>query len=275
MAEASGGRREAAGAGAGASRRGAMSSSGAISGTRRRSFRGIKTSTLVATQIIRDIGDQGLVEGDRLPTEAALIERFAVGRASLREALRFLEIQGLISIRPGPNGGPVVGPLDPGDLGRMLSLYFYRRGATFRELVQSRLILEPVLAGQAARTKDRAAIAQLQRIIETEATSSVETDEYLAGANAFHLHVCEMAGNRVLDLMAASLKTLFTDRVTGTLVPRPEWPAIRRDHAAVAAAIVAGDSQRAEELMRQHMEGYVRFVEKRQPALLDEVIGWE
>jgi DNA-binding FadR family transcriptional regulator len=103
----------------------------------------------------------------------------------------------------------------------------------------------------------------------------VETAEYLAGANAFHLHVCEMAGNRVLDLMAASLKTLFTDRVTGTLVPPPERPAIRRDHAAVAAAITAGDSKRAEELMRQHMEGYVRFVEKRQPALLDEVIGWE
>lgn len=243
--------------------------------SRRRSFRGVKTSTLVASQIIRDVGDQGLVEGDRLPTEAVLIERFGVGRASLREALRFLEIQGLISIRPGPNGGPVVGSLDPGDLGRMLSLYFYRRGATFRELVKARLLLEPMMAGEAAATQDSEMLARLQHVMHIESSNGTDTPEYLHGANLFHLTVAEMGGNRVLELVSASLKTLFTDRVSGTLVPEEGRPRIQREHAAVAAAIVAGDSREAERLMRAHMEEYVRFVESRQPALLDEVIAWE
>jgi DNA-binding FadR family transcriptional regulator len=241
----------------------------------KRSFRGAKTSTLVATRIIRDIGDQGMVEGDRLPTEAALIERFGVGRASLREALRFLEIQGLINIRPGPNGGPLVGPLDPGDLGRMLSLYFYRRGATFRELVQARLLLEPVMAGEAARNQDAEMVAKLQRVLEIEAHNALETEAYLEGANAFHLTLAEMGGNRVLELVAASLKQLFTDRVSGTLIPVHGRSRVRREHTAIAEAVLGGDSRKAERLMRRHMQEYVDFVEARQPALLDEVIAWE
>jgi DNA-binding FadR family transcriptional regulator len=249
--------------------------SGANLQSRRRPFRGVKTSTLVASRIIRDVGDQGLVEGDHLPTEAVLIERFGVGRASLREALRFLEIQGLITIRPGPNGGPVVGPLDPGDLGRMLSLYFYRRGATFRELVQSRLLLEPMMAGEAARSQDPVMLARLREALDIEEHNPVETDGYLAGANLFHLTVSEMGGNRVLELVAASLKTLFTDRVSGSLVPVDDRPRIRREHAAIAEAILGGDAQAAERLMHEHMTEYVRFVEVTQPALLDEVIAWE
>src|SRR5215207_8330843 len=60
-----------------------------------------KTSEVVAMQIVKDIVDRGLVEGDRLPLEAAMVREYRVSRASLREALRLLEVQGLISLRPG------------------------------------------------------------------------------------------------------------------------------------------------------------------------------
>src|SRR6478736_6338216 len=61
-------------------------------------MRQLKTSESVA----RDIVEQGLVTGDSLPSEAVMLEEHGVSRESLREALRLLEVQGLLSIRRGP-----------------------------------------------------------------------------------------------------------------------------------------------------------------------------
>ncbi len=67
-----------------------------------------KVPELVARTILREIVQQGLSAGDRLPPEATMLAHFGVGRGSLREGLRILEIHGLIKIKPGPQGGPVV-----------------------------------------------------------------------------------------------------------------------------------------------------------------------
>jgi len=68
-----------------------------------------KTSEVVAFAVARDIAEHGLRSGDRLPLEAEMVEQYHVSRESLREALRLLEAQGIVSIRRGPGGGPVVG----------------------------------------------------------------------------------------------------------------------------------------------------------------------
>ena len=68
--------------------------------------RTVKASERVAQEIVRDIVRRGLETGDRLPLEAAMVEEYGVSRTSLREALRLLEVQGLISLKPGPGGGP-------------------------------------------------------------------------------------------------------------------------------------------------------------------------
>ena len=66
-----------------------------------------------------------------------MIEEYGVGRAFVREALRILEVQGLISIKAGPGGGPVVAEVSTRDFGRMSTLYFQVGGMTFRELIGS------------------------------------------------------------------------------------------------------------------------------------------
>ncbi|MFP5306271.1 MAG: FadR/GntR family transcriptional regulator, partial [Gammaproteobacteria bacterium] len=75
--------------------------------------RNMKTSEVVALQIVRDIVARQLKPGDKLPLEAELLKNYRVSRSSLREALRLLEVQDLISIRPGPGGGTVVGKVHP------------------------------------------------------------------------------------------------------------------------------------------------------------------
>ena len=101
-----------------------------------------KISEIIAREIIRDC--RGMPPGTMLPSEAKLLELYRVSRASLREALRLLEVQGLIIMRPGPGGGPMVAEADSAHFGRMASLFFHMSGATYRQTLEARLNLEPI-----------------------------------------------------------------------------------------------------------------------------------
>src|SRR5713226_3607467 len=81
-----------------------------------------KTALLVARRIVRDIERLELVPGDKLPPEKEMFQQYQVGRGTLREALRFLELQGILSLKPGPGGGPVVERPDASNLATLLVL---------------------------------------------------------------------------------------------------------------------------------------------------------
>ncbi|HJQ65972.1 MAG TPA: GntR family transcriptional regulator, partial [Gemmatimonadales bacterium] len=98
-----------------------------------------KLSERVARDILGDIVARRLEPGTTLAAEASMLERYGVGRSSLREALRILETHGLIKIKPGPGGGPVVAAVNSKDFGRMASLYFHAIGANFLDLLRARL----------------------------------------------------------------------------------------------------------------------------------------
>ena len=84
-----------------------VTASGLTAGSLRQP-RSPKTSERVARDLVTHIIDNNLAEGTKLPNEKQLAEVFQVGRTTLREALRLLETHGVIIIRPGPGGGPVV-----------------------------------------------------------------------------------------------------------------------------------------------------------------------
>src|SRR4029077_8746492 len=90
-----------------------------------------KTSERVALEIVHDIVAQGVRAGDRLPLEAEMVEQYQVSRASLREALRLLEVQGLIRLKAGPGGGTVVGSVEAANLARTATLYFHLGASTY------------------------------------------------------------------------------------------------------------------------------------------------
>src|ERR1700719_833296 len=116
--------------------------------------RASKTSEIVALEIVRNIVAQNLKPGDRLPLEAEMLVQYRVSRSSLREALRLLEVQGLIAIRPGPGSGTVVGRVFPANLARTLTLYLHMAGSTYNQLLDAWIATEPVLAKLAALNPD-------------------------------------------------------------------------------------------------------------------------
>ena len=96
-----------------------------------------------------------LGSGARLPLEADMATQYDVSRSSLREALRILEVQGLIRLKPGPGGGPVVGVVEAANLARTASLYFHLAGASYRDLVDTQALLEPLCAVAASPNTER------------------------------------------------------------------------------------------------------------------------
>ncbi|OLF06233.1 hypothetical protein BLA60_32880 [Actinophytocola xinjiangensis] len=232
--------------------------------------RGDKVSEAIARDIVRRIGAEGLSPGTQLPPEAKMLEEYRVGRGSLREALRILEVHGLISIKPGPRGGPTVDQVDTRSFGRMASLFFQMDGVTIRELIEARLHMEPMLARAAAQQQDPQLVHELARFDG----SGHGDDEYARNATDFHQLVAVMSGNRIMSLFGQSLADVLRDRLQDTLFPKSRRREILTVHSDIGTAIAQGDPDRAERLMRSHMEDYVAQVKRRHPGLMQEVVDW-
>lgn len=234
--------------------------------------RGEKVSSIIAREIVRDIAQRKLSPGDMLEAESVMLQRFQVARASLREALRILEVHGLVRMKPGPGGGPVVSEVDSSEFGRMATLFFQVQGIEFSELVEARLILEPLVARLAAERHDPEDDEELREIVECGFAAKTDV-EWLSASNAFHAKVLSMSGNGLMSLFARALKDIFTERASGVYVARRR-DRVRRVHADIADAIIAGESEVAEQLMREHMSEYAKTVAKREPQLMKEVVDW-
>lgn len=238
--------------------------------------RRLKLSEMIAAQILDEITSKDLVEGDPLTSEAAMLQVYEGGRASLREALRILETNGLITIKAGPNGGAVVGAVDPVQFGRMGSRYFQMSGATIRDLIDARLILEPAATRLAAERRDQRGVEILQRWLENEERVKVSDDSvYMSDAHDFHSILLSMSGNVILDLIALSIKDVFNSRVRSAIYPISARKHVQEVHKDIAALVLSGQGEAAAKMMREHLEEFAAFAARRLPGLLDDLVSWQ
>lgn len=233
--------------------------------------RGAKVAEALAQEIVHEIVSRKLPPGTLLSSEAQMLEDFGVGRGSLREALRILEVHGLITMKPGRNGGPMVIEVGTRDYGRMSSLFFHLGGVTFQQLVDARLVMEPIMARLAAERRDQELVEQ---VADPQATP-VDDNAYFDATKDFHRTVAAMSGNPILNLFSASLEEIFRDQVNGMLSPKEDRRHVLEVHAAIADAIAEGKADEAERLMHQHMQEYADWVHQRNPRVVDEVIDWK
>jgi DNA-binding FadR family transcriptional regulator len=240
-----------------------------------RRLRPAKLPQRVASAIVEEIVGRDLGSGESLPSEAELAERFGVSRASIREALRILEAFGVVRVKPGKNGGNEVGVIDAEALARTLALVFRIARATYRDLMDARLVIEPFMARRAAERQDPATMDELRALLEREERSTAGTPEGDRIALAFHWLVCGSSGNPVMDALGQAIHALYGDRLAADLLYDPGcWTTARSIHQEIGAAILAGDGRRAQELMASHMEDFLALQAERTPWLLDELVAW-
>jgi DNA-binding FadR family transcriptional regulator len=234
--------------------------------------RGAKVAEALAQEIVHEIVSRKLPPGTLLSSEAQMLEDYGVGRGSLREALRILEVHGLITMKPGRNGGPMVIEVRTRDYGRMSTLFFHLSGVTFRQLVEARLELEPMMARLAAQRRAQELVGELA---DPESTPVEDDSAYYAATNEFHQGIAAMSGNPVLNLVSASLEDIFRDQVSGLLSPNDQRKRVLKVHRAIADAIAEGRAADAEQLMREHMQEYADWVRKGHPQIMDSVVDWQ
>ncbi|MFG2276878.1 FadR/GntR family transcriptional regulator [Streptomyces chartreusis] len=223
---------------------------------------GKKTARLVAGELVREITAEGL---NRLPSEAELLKRYPVSRPTLREALRILEMYGVISLKPGPGGGAVVNQVASYQFANSSSLYFHLLQLTLRDLMATRLRLEPFMARLAAERVARGEV-------DTEETDGEGV--LVLSADDIHLSVARLSNDPILLLVAEALRDLFSTASSMDRVRKDLAGNVAPTHEAIEKAVRTGSASDAERLMREHLTDYVSKLEQLHPSLLDEVIAW-
>lgn len=238
-------------------------------------YRPLKTAEAFARDLVHVIVSQGLTTGDKLPSEAVMLEEFGLSRESLREGLRLLEVQGLITIRRGPGGGPIVGHLDPASLGRTSTLYYHLAGGTYAELLEAWVVSEVTLAERAARNPDRDAVrAAMEPYLALPPEDDEDITGFVLSHSHFHSVLASLAENRVLEMMLQTVGQIVTHHVLGHADPRHDRATIEADHMAIAQAVAAGAPQKAGKAMERHVTTMIEVYKEHLGAQLHDFIDW-
>ncbi|HEY5014133.1 MAG TPA: FCD domain-containing protein [Acidimicrobiia bacterium] len=202
-----------------------------------------------------------LSEGDSLGHEPDLVERFGVSRPSLREALRILETEGLITVLRGVHGGVVVHAPDERMTARTAALVLQARNVELADVFEARRLLEPIAARAVATSRGRrAAVKDLRALVRAE-EDAIEDPERFGVANAaFHQRLVSLAGNQTLTIVAEMLNEIVVRAVTAVsraddaLGSLPVRRRGMRSQERLLDLIEAGEGAAAEEHWRSHMQ---------------------
>ncbi|WP_448501304.1 FadR/GntR family transcriptional regulator [Sphingomonas sp.] len=223
-----------------------------------------KTAELVAAGLRRRIVRGELAEGATLPAEHRLMADLGVSRPTLREALRILEAEGLLSIVRGSRTGARVHRPDAAVVGRYAGFALQAAGTTLGQLFELRLAIEPHVARSLAERGGAGAIPALRA--EAERLGALVADErfgaFMAALAGFHRALVEASGNPALVLVSTMLRDLVApyqaEYLARRMLPveversRTRW-GVRSFHR-LCDRIEAGEADAAEAHWRAHIE---------------------
>jgi DNA-binding FadR family transcriptional regulator len=243
----------------------------ALRTTRRRNQ---KTSERIARDIANYIVDADLPEGATLPREKEMLEMLGVGRMTLREGLRLLETQGVIDIRSGPRGGPVVRRPQPDDLAGTLTLLLQIHRASLADVMRARQALEPMVAALAAEHITDEQLAELARTIELMRTHTESQDIFLHQNERFHQIVAEASGSVILQVFSDTLKNISSGENFGIEYRPDHRKAVAAAHERIVTALRKRRPRDAEKAMRQHLAEASEYWNRRYPDLVARPVRW-
>ncbi len=219
-----------------------------------------KRTDEIAEAIKRTIMEHGLEPGDRLPQEKELIAQYAASKGTVREALKSLEVQGLVRVRTGPGGGAFVERMSEGRAMSLLGNYLFAKTVTIADIYALRKALEPLVAADAMENIDAAGFTRLEGIISVYAHEPRDAEERWAQRMAeldFHSVVAEYSDNALLSFQCRFLQRLLKDLAVCRDIYRQDQPVMRQRGIAYQRELIAAmrkkDGDRVRQIMADHM----------------------
>lgn len=234
--------------------------------------RPMKMSDQVAAQIRRMIARGELRDGDWLPTEAELINRFGVSRPTLREAFRLLEGDSLVTIRRGPPGGARVTLPGPDAVADLFGMILMLSGTTIGDVWEARLTIEPPAVRRLAETATKEVLKELDGELDNLRSVVHDPRAFNKAGVGFHVKLVELSGNHTLTAVIGMLAEIIERELAKSLaeigsdseeVRRADRRALR-SFEKIADLIRDRDADGAEQAWRNHMKSVRRYVTKTQ-----------
>jgi GntR family transcriptional repressor for pyruvate dehydrogenase complex len=230
----------------------------------RRRLTGRRTAEIVASELRRQILDGELIDGDLLPRQEVLVERFKVSVVSLREALWILETEGLVSVRRGNRGGAVVHAPARASAGYMLGLVLQSHSVPLTDLGHALQELEPSCATMAAQRPDRMSdlVPELIRLNDEAAEHLDDAARFTEIGRRFHHAIARGCGNHTMAAVVGSLEALWTGHerqwaeqtaATAAFPGLAERRAVLNVHIKLAEVIEAGEGEKARRVASRHV----------------------
>jgi len=223
-----------------------------------------KASDVLATELRRQIFSGELTEGSMLPTERELCTVSGLSRGSVRDALRVLEIDGLIETRPGRAGGSFIRRPDASTFERSLNVLVGGQGISFTTLVEAREAIEPAAAALAAEHRNKTDLERLAGATR-QMDAAIEDVSLFQELNVqWHLAVVEATHNEIMQAYVGSLWRVIALATDVIDFHSPQTLADTLEaHSRILAAIRQGNPKRAASAMSKHAHAYAEEVYRR------------
>jgi GntR family transcriptional repressor for pyruvate dehydrogenase complex len=233
----------------------------------------------IADELRALIASGALAEGDSLGHEPDLVERFGVSRPSLREALRILEAEGLVTVVRGVRGGVIVHAPDLRMTARTAALVLQARNVPLADVFEARSVLEPIAARAITTMRGRrAAIKQLRDLVAEEEAVIGDPERFGVANASFHERLVALAGNQTMSILAEMLNDIVARAVTrvsqtedavGSLSVRRRGI---RSQLRLLDLMGTGDEMAVEEHWRAHMQVVGRVMLGQQAATVVDLL---
>lgn len=214
---------------------------------------------LVVARIEEQILAGTLGVGDRLPTERDLASMLGVSRAAVREAIRSLEAQGVLTsaVGAGRDGGTTVSALPSEALTRFLRLHVALANFPMPDVVDARVMLERGSVRLASRRPEPQALAELEALLVQMEAPGIDRETFNDLDSDFHIGLAEAGGNRLVADITTAIRASMRGPILASFRRSGDWETIRaelcRGHRAILAAVAAGDGDAAALAVEEHI----------------------
>ncbi|MFC7706322.1 FadR/GntR family transcriptional regulator [Plastorhodobacter daqingensis] len=207
----------------------------------------------VARMLLSRIINSDLRPGSSFGTEAELLAQMNVSRPTLREGLRILESQGVLTLRPGPGGGIIVTRPKVDVIAHAMSVYLRLNNVPFAEVLKARIAIEPALVRDAASNGTEAHFSEMeQTILAMESTDC--SDQTIYNENRkFHSAIAKASLNPVLEAFWLTISIMASGETANIRYSRRNRSHIIQAHRRILEACRQRDPDAAQRAMSDHL----------------------